>query len=98
VGAIIKFQCWHLAVGIAFEMLGLAVFPATQIDGLLGHLDALLGHEHADYPRVRPDRVVKLHGVLPYRCRQDALSRPSSRLSNRQCREVGSDKRAPAIS
>src|SRR5205809_3034542 len=31
---------------------------------LLGYFDALLGHEHADDARVRPDRVVELHWHL----------------------------------
>ena len=64
IAAIIEFERRHLAMRIAFQMLGLTIFALAQIDGLLRHLDALLGHEHADNARIRPDRVVKLHGVL----------------------------------
>jgi hypothetical protein len=46
-------------------MFGLPVFAAAQVDGLLGHFNALLRHEHADNARVRPDRVVEFHKSLP---------------------------------
>jgi hypothetical protein len=64
--AAIQFKRGHLAVRIALEMLGLTIFALAQVDSLLRHLDAFLRHEHADNARVGPDRVVKLHGLLPY--------------------------------
>ena len=65
IAAVVEFERRHLAVRIALEMLGLPIFAAAQVDGLLGHLDALLRHEHADNARIRPDRVVELHGSFP---------------------------------
>ena len=62
--AAVEFERRHLAMRIALQMPGLAIFALAQIDGLLRHLDALFRHEHADHTRVRPDRVVQLHGVF----------------------------------
>ena len=65
--AVVEFERRHLAVRIALQMLGFAIFALAQIDRLLRHLDALFRHEHADHARVRSDRVVKLHGAFsPY--------------------------------
>ena len=61
--AVVEFERRHLAVRVALQMLGLAVLALAQIDGLFRHLDALFRHEHADHARVRPDRVVELHGI-----------------------------------
>src|SRR3981189_2548936 len=46
-------------------MFRLAVFAASQVDGLLGDFDALLRHEHANNARIRPNRVVEFHCLFP---------------------------------
>src|SRR6185437_13356110 len=65
-------------------MRRLAILAATQIHRLLRHLDAFLRHEHADNARVRPDRIVELHGAsLPgYASCLPPMNRPVGHLSN----------------
>src|ERR1700722_13466865 len=87
IAAVIEFKCRHLAVRITLEMLGLTIFAAAQVDGLPGHFDALLRHEHADNARVRSDRVVEFHGWLPQYFISTSLlillTGPAAALSNR---------------
>src|SRR6202011_165519 len=61
IAAVIEFECRHLAVRIALQVLRLPIFAAAQIDSLLGHFDAFFRHEHADNARVRPDRIIEFH-------------------------------------
>src|SRR6202035_946052 len=82
IAAVVESERRHLAMGIALEVIGLPVLAAAQIDGLLGHFDTLLRHEHADDARIRSNRVVEFHGLFPPNW--TLLSRPSGRLSNRR--------------
>jgi phytoene dehydrogenase-like protein len=63
--AVVQLQRRALAGRIDLGIGLSPVLAAHQVDIHLGNVEALLGHEHANHARVRPDRVVEFHLTPP---------------------------------
>ena len=80
------FNRWGLSFELieAFPIANIQDIAGQQVDIHLVDVDSLLGHEYADHPWVRSDRIVELHAVsslftLPLACRAPVPNRPTSR-------------------